>query len=172
MHHDRGGWNETKEKEWDECGKVMEWNLWQEKMEVIPIKIYSDLAWSTTKYTWSDRDANSRSQWWEASVYPTGAQEWHTVSLLGDVTSPATVAHYVSTTSDLRVLITEKHWQPRRQHTVYRNKRLEFTTEQVRRLRYVTAVDGGLKRFPSVAWFAHPWFIRLRHGEIILLFVI
>ena len=25
----------------------------------------------------------------------------------------------------LRVLMTEKHWQPRRQHTVYRNKRLE-----------------------------------------------
>ena len=24
-------------------------------------------------------------------------------------------------------------------------------------LRYVTAVDGGQKYFPSVAWFAHPW---------------
>ena len=56
----------------------------------------------------------------------------------------------------LRVLITEKHWQPRRQHTVYRNKSLEFATEQVGRVRYVTAVDGGLKRFPSAAWFAHP----------------
>ena len=31
-----------------------------------------------------------------------------TLSLLGDVTSPTTVAHYVSMTSDLRVLITEK----------------------------------------------------------------
>ena len=39
----------------------------------------------------------------------TGAQEWHIVSLLGDVTSPTTVAHYVSMTSDLRVLIREKH---------------------------------------------------------------
>ena len=57
----------------------------------------------------------------------------------------------------LRVLITEKHWQPRRQHTVYRNKLLEFATEQVGKLRYVTAVAGGLKRFPWVAWFAHPW---------------
>ena len=57
----------------------------------------------------------------------------------------------------LRVLITEKHWQPGRQHTVHRNKRLEFATEQVGKLRYVTAVDGGLKRFPWVAWFAHPW---------------
>ena len=57
----------------------------------------------------------------------------------------------------LRVLITEKHWQPRRQHTVYRNKRLEFATEQVGKLRYVTAMDGGLKPFPWVAWFAHPW---------------
>ena len=55
----------------------------------------------------------------------------------------------------LRVLITEKHWQPRRQHTVYRNERLEFATEQVGKLRYVTAVDGGLKRIPWVAWFAH-----------------
>ena len=65
-------------------------------------------------------------------------------------------------TSDLRVLITEKL-------TVYRNKRLEFTTEEVGRLRYVTAVDGGLKHFPSVAWFAHPW-VRLcrraRHSFI------
>ena len=41
-------------------------------------------------------------------------------------------------------------------HGVHTNKRLEFTTEQVGRHRYVTAVDGGLKRFPSVAWFAHP----------------
>ena len=57
----------------------------------------------------------------------------------------------------LRVLITQKHWQPRRQHTVYRNKRLEFAAEQVGKLRYVTAVDGGVKRYPSVAWFAHPW---------------
>ena len=58
----------------------------------------------------------------------------------------------------LRVLIIEKHWRPRRQHTVYRNKRLEFATEQVGKPRYVTAVDGGLKRFPWVAWFAHPWY--------------
>ena len=56
----------------------------------------------------------------------------------------------------LRVLITEKHWQSRRQHTVYRNKCLEFATEQAGKLRYVTAVDGELKRFPWVAWFAHP----------------
>ena len=38
-----------------------------------------------------------------------------------------------------------------------RNKRLEFATEQVGKLRYVTAVEGRLKRFPWVAWFAHPW---------------
>ena len=41
--------------------------------------------------------------------YTTGAQEWHTVSLLGDVTYPTTVTHYASMTSELRVLITEKH---------------------------------------------------------------
>ena len=36
-------------------------------------------------------------------------QEWHVVPLLGDVPSPTTVAHYVSKTSDLRVLRTAKH---------------------------------------------------------------
>ena len=37
----------------------------------------------------------------------TGAQEWHIVSLLGDVTSPTTVAHYVSMTcSDNREALT------------------------------------------------------------------
>ena len=41
--------------------------------------------------------------------YTTGAQEWHIVSLIGDVTSPTTVANYVSMTSDLCVLCTEKH---------------------------------------------------------------
>ena len=46
----------------------------------------------------------------------------------------------------------------RRQHTVYRSKRLKFATEQVVKLRYVTALEGRLKRFPWVAWFAHPWF--------------
>ena len=63
----------------------------------------------------------------------------------------------------LRVLIIEKHWQPRRQYTLYRNKRLGFATEQVGKLRYVTAVDGGLKRFPWVAWFAHPWSRNYNH---------
>ena len=31
-------------------------------------------------------------------VYTTGAQKWHIVSLLGDVTSPTTAIHYVSMT--------------------------------------------------------------------------
>ena len=51
--------------------------------------------------------------------------------------------------------------QPRRRHTVYTNKRLEFATEHVGKLRYVTAVEGELKRFPWVAWFAHPCSKRL-----------
>ena len=34
----------------------------------------------------------------KALVLCTGAQKWHIVSLLGDVTSPSTVAHYVSMT--------------------------------------------------------------------------
>ena len=41
--------------------------------------------------------------------FSVGAQEWHIVSLLGDVTSPTTAIHYVSMTSDLRVLSTDKH---------------------------------------------------------------
>ena len=31
-------------------------------------------------------------------LYNTGAQEWHIVSLVGDVTSPTTAVHYVSMT--------------------------------------------------------------------------
>ena len=38
-----------------------------------------------------------------------GVQEWHIVSLLGDITSPTSAVHYVSMTSDIRVLSTEKH---------------------------------------------------------------
>ena len=58
----------------------------------------------------------------EASQYTTGAQDWHIVSLLGDVTCPTTAVHYVSVTSDLRVLNTEKHCPVRRQHTVYKTR--------------------------------------------------
>ena len=61
-------------------------------------------------------------------VYTTGAQEWHIVPLLGDVTCPTTAVHYVSVTSDLRVLRTEKHWPMRRQHTMYVHKQ-EFTVQ-------------------------------------------
>ena len=42
------------------------------------------------------------------TTYFTDAQEWHIVSLLGDVISPSTAVHYVSMTSDLRVLSTKK----------------------------------------------------------------
>ena len=39
--------------------------------------------------------------------YTTGAQNWHIVSLLGDVTSPTTVAHHViMTCSDNRGALT------------------------------------------------------------------
>ena len=43
-----------------------------------------------------DRRSNNR----DSTAYTTGAQEWHIVSLLGDVTSPTTVAHYVTMTYD------------------------------------------------------------------------
>ena len=52
----------------------------------------------------------------------TGAQEWHIVPLLDDVTSPTTAVPYSSMTSELRVLSTEKHWPVRRQHAMYTNK--------------------------------------------------
>ena len=57
------------------------------------------------------------------------AQEWHIVSLLGDVTSPTTAVDYVSMTSDLRVLSTEEYCPVRRQHTVYTNKSLQCKGE-------------------------------------------
>ena len=79
------------------------------------------------------------------------------MSLLGDVTSPTTVAHYVSMTCS-----DKRRTDSRAESTVYRNKGFEFTNEQVGRLRYVTAVDGALKRFPSVALFAQPWPITFR----------
>ena len=82
------------------------------------------------------------------------------MSLLGDVTSPTTVAHYVSITwSEHREALTAAptadgvHLQAIR----VQGWRTQFATEQGGRLRYVTAVDGGQKHFPSVAWFAYPW---------------
>ena len=59
---------------------------------------------------------------------PTGAQEWHIVSLLGDVTSPTIAAHYVSMTSDLCVLSTEKHCPVRR--TAHGVHNQEFTMQE------------------------------------------
>ena len=57
--------------------------------------------------------------------YSTGAQEWHIVSLLGDVTSPTTVAYYVSMTcTEHREALTS-----RGQHTAYTNKRLQCKDE-------------------------------------------
>ena len=77
------------------------------------------------------------------SVYTTGAQEWHIVSLLSDVTSPTTVAHYVRTTCDLRVLSTEKHFPVRRQHTVYTNKSLLCKGKHI--VRHWTSREASLR---------------------------
>ena len=61
----------------------------------------------------------------DARVYITGAQKWHIVSLLGDVTSPTTVAYYVSITcSEHREALTAALTQ-----TVYTYKRLEYKGE-------------------------------------------
>ena len=51
-----------------------------------------------------------------------GAQEWHIVPLLGDVTSPTTAVPCGRMTSELRILSTEKNWPMSRQHTMYTNK--------------------------------------------------
>ena len=92
----------------------------------------------------------------------TGAQEWHIVSLLADVTSPTTVAHYVSMTSHLRVLSIGKHWPPAdstrcTQTSVY-SARTKYIVRHwtSREARYVTVVDGDWSVSPLVAWFAHP----------------
>ena len=47
-----------------------------------------------------EANPDALSIWEHRILYYTGAQEWHIVSLLGDVTSPTTVAHYVTMTSD------------------------------------------------------------------------
>ena len=55
--------------------------------------------------------------------YATGAQEWHIVSLLGDVTSSTTVVHYVSMTcSEHREALTGAPTE----HGVYKQ---EFTVQ-------------------------------------------
>ena len=85
--------------------------------------IYFSSAWDKVhffRFQWTflnDRDI----RFGLSETFSTGAQEWHVVSLLGDVISPNTAVHYVSMTSDLRVLSTEKHCPVRRQHTVYTN---------------------------------------------------
>ena len=58
MHHHRGGWNEMKRNEWDDCGDMVEWNLWQGKNGKTPRKTYPDFILPTIKPTWSDRYAN------------------------------------------------------------------------------------------------------------------
>ena len=74
-------------------------------------------------------------------------------------------------TSDLRVLSTEKNCPVRRQHTAYTNKRSqckgEVHSSPLNKLGgFVTSQQwmGDLKRFPSVSWFAHPWFSVQTHN--------
>ena len=76
------------------------------------------------------------------------------MSLLGDVTSPTTGVHYVSMTcSEHREALTGAptgHGVHKQEFTV-QGGRAQFATEQIGRLHYVTAVDGDLKRIPSVS---------------------
>ena len=53
--HHRDGWNEMKRNDWNECGEMVELNLWQGKTGVTPRKTYPDSVSYTTKLTWSDR---------------------------------------------------------------------------------------------------------------------
>ena len=60
------------------------------------------------------------------NYWTTGAQEWHTVSLVGDVTSPTTAIHYVwFTWSEHREALPGAP----RQHKVYTNKTLQCKWE-------------------------------------------
>ena len=83
-------------------------------------------------------------------VQGTGAQEWHIVSLFGDVTSPTTAVHYVSMTcSEHREALTGAPTEQcvhKHQFTVHGGS-AQFATEQVGRLHYVTTVDGGPEAF-------------------------
>ena len=85
------------------------WFLCPDNFLIIVYKTPYDVLWAPSSYS---GDSNRH-------YVVEGAQEWHIVSLLGDVTSPTTAVHYVSMTCDLRVLSTEKHCPVRRQHTVY-----------------------------------------------------
>ena len=82
--------------------------------------------------------------------------------LLGDVTSPTTAVHYVSMTSGLRVLSTlpsapTAHGVHKQEFTVQGGSTY-FATEQVGRLRFVTAVVGGLEEFPLTIVICAPVF--------------
>ena len=62
-HHHRDRWNGMKRNKWDECGEMVEWNLWRGKTEEIPKKL-PKLVSSTTKPTCSDRGTNLEPQRW------------------------------------------------------------------------------------------------------------
>ena len=64
-HHHEGGWNETKWMRWLWRNGGMKFVVGENGRN--PEKTYSDPVSSTTKPTWSDRDANSESQRWETS---------------------------------------------------------------------------------------------------------
>ena len=83
-----------------------------------------------------------------ALALSTGAQEWHIVSLLGDVTSPTTVAHYVSMTSHLRVLSTEKHWPPADSTQCTQTSVYSIWTKFI--ARHWTSMEGSLRH--SSGW--------------------
>ena len=65
---------------------------------------------------------------WQLTLHHGSARVAHCVTAR-DVISPTSAAHYVSMTSDLRVLSTEKHCPLRPQHTVYINKSLAVQGE-------------------------------------------
>ena len=89
------------------------------------------------------------------SIQTTGAQEWHIVPLLGDVTSPTTAVPYSSMTSEFTC--SEHREALAGAPTAHDVHKQEFTvqggstqlaSEQVGRLRCITAVDGGIEAFP------------------------
>ena len=92
-----------------------------------------------------------------ATIIPwyTGAQEWHIVSLVGDVTSPTTAVHYV------RFMCSEHREALLSAPTAHGvRKQCKGEVHSSPRSSREASLShssgwGNLKRFPSVSWFAH-----------------
>ena len=79
-HHHKGGWNETKCMRWVWRNGGMKFVVGENVRN--PVKNLPRPLSSTTKPTWSDRDANSGPQRWEASALPLAPQGRHPLYII------------------------------------------------------------------------------------------